>query len=147
MIPTKIAHIKNATVFKMIPRYPPRPVLTPSTIVKTIMPNTSSMIAALMIVCPTSDLIFPSSLRTATEMLTDVAVKIVPMKTASKNLCVPKPSKPQKQSAIIVPITRGVMTPHAATIVALNPDFARDLRFVPSPAENMIRMTPISAIY
>ena len=66
--------------------YPPLPVLTPSTTVKTTIPITSSIIAALTIVCPISLLIFPSSLSTATVILTEVAVRIVPMKTHLKKL-------------------------------------------------------------
>ena len=45
-----IAQTKKASVFKMIPRYPPLPELTPRTIVNTIIPITSSIIAALIIV-------------------------------------------------------------------------------------------------
>ena len=80
--PVIIAAIKNSTVFMTISRYPPFPVLTPRTTVRTIIPNTSSIIAALTIACPMSDFIFPSSLSVATVMLTDVAVKIVPMNIA-----------------------------------------------------------------
>ena len=79
-----IAQTKKARVFNIIPRYPPLPELTPSTIVSTMIPITSSIIAALTIAWPTSDLIFPSSLRTATVILTEVAVSIVPMKTHLK---------------------------------------------------------------
>ncbi len=64
-----------------------------------------------------------------------------------KKFCVPNPSNPKKKKDIIVPITRGTITPHAAITVDLTPDLINDLRFVPSPAENMIRITPISDIY
>ena len=131
----------------MIIRYPPLPELTPSTIVKTIIPITSSIIAALTIVCPISVLILPNSFNTATVILTDVAVRIVPIKTHLKKLCVPQPSEPKKKIDIIVPMISGTKTPQQATSVALNPDFTRDLRLVPSPAENIIRITPISDIY
>ena len=79
-------------------------------------------------------------------MLTDVAVKIVPTKTDLKNSCVPKPSKPQKHKAMTVPINKGTKTPQQAIIVDLIPDFISDFRFVPRPAENIIKITPISAI-
>ena len=54
----------------------------PTTKVRTTIPMTSSMIAALMIVVPVSDLRYPSSWREATEMLTEVAVMITPVKIA-----------------------------------------------------------------
>ena len=147
MNPPTIAQTKKAKIFKIIARYPPEPELTPKTIVKTIIPITSSIIAALTIVCPTSVLIFPSSFKTATEILTEVAVKIVPMNIDLKKFNVPKPSKPQKQSAIIVPIIKGTKTPIQAIIVDLIPDFTSDFKFVPKPAENIIKITPISAMY
>ena len=43
-----------------------------------ITPMISSRIAAAIMEVPTFELILPSSLRTATVMLTDVAAKIVP---------------------------------------------------------------------
>ena len=92
-------------------------------------------------------LILPSSFKTATVMLTDVAVSIVPINTQRKKFGVPQPSLPKKNMAIIVPIINGINTPLVAIIVALKPDFTRDLRFVPRPAENIIRITPISAMY
>ena len=59
--PTPIANAKKPIVFKRTSSTPPLPVPTPSTIVKTTIPITSSIIAALIIVCPISVLIFPNS--------------------------------------------------------------------------------------
>ena len=57
-------------------------LLKPMTKVRTIIPITSSMMAALTMVVPTLLLILPSSCSEATVMLTLVAVIIVPIKTA-----------------------------------------------------------------
>ena len=63
------------------------------------MPKTSSIIAELTIVCPISVLSFPNSFKTATEILTEVAVNIVPTNTHLKNSGEPNEWNPQKQHA------------------------------------------------
>ena len=59
--------------------------LNPITMVRTMIPITSSIIAALTIVVPIISFSFPSSFKTCTVILTDVAVNTVPTKTALKN--------------------------------------------------------------
>ena len=48
---------------------------------------------------------------------------------------------------MIVPKINGTKTPQQAMIVAFTPDLIKDLMFVPRPAENIIKITPISAMY
>ena len=56
--------------------------LKPITKVRTMMPITSSIIAALRIVVPTFPFSLPISFNDSTVMLTEVAVRITPMNTA-----------------------------------------------------------------
>ena len=56
--------------------------LKPMTTVSTMIPMTSSMMAAFKMVVPTSVFSLPSSFKACTVMLTDVAVRITPIKTA-----------------------------------------------------------------
>ena len=58
------------------------------------MPITSSIIAALSIVVPSSVLSLPSSFRVSTVMLTLVAVMITPINTAVRNFSLPHGEKP-----------------------------------------------------
>ena len=71
--------------------------LKPMTKVSSRMPSTSSMIAALRMVVPTLPLSLPISRRVSTVMLTEVAVMMVPMNTASKKASEPTGLKPYRQ--------------------------------------------------
>ncbi len=82
MYPPTIAIMKKAIVLITTVPGCESGFLKPITKVRTIIPITSSMIAALTMVVPTLLLILPSSCRTATVILTLVAVIMVPMKTA-----------------------------------------------------------------
>lgn len=80
--PTTIAQTKNNRVEMPTFRGFEAGSLNPITTVSTIIPITSSMIAAFRIVVPTSVFSLPNSFRACTVMLTDVAVSITPIKTA-----------------------------------------------------------------
>ena len=79
--PTPIAKTKKPTAFNSVIQMLPPP-LRPVMMLKVIMPNTSSMIAALKIVVPTFVFNLPSSRSVSTVMPTLVAAKIVPIKRA-----------------------------------------------------------------
>ncbi len=116
------------------------------TMVSTMMPMTSSIIAALIIVVPSSPLSLPRSLSACTVMDTLVAVIMTPMNTFLRNSSVPGSPKPWKSPESTKPPIRGTSTPQLAIRSALKPTFTSSRRFVPRPAENMRRMTPISAM-
>ena len=92
--PTIIAKAKNASVLSSTQSGFDSGFLNPITKVSTKIPITSSMIAALRIVVPSSVLSLPISFRASTVMLTLVAVIITPMNTAVKNFSEPHGAKP-----------------------------------------------------
>ena len=75
-------HTKNSTVCITTVSGFDSGFLKPITKVRTMMPITSSIIAALVMSVPTCSLMCPSSLSVCTVMPTDVAVSIVPIKIA-----------------------------------------------------------------
>ena len=87
MKPTTIANTKNNNILNNNPAILPSPVgLTiPDTTANIMIPITSSMIAPPRIEIPCFDANCFMSLRTETEILTDVAVKIVPIYIAPSN--------------------------------------------------------------
>ena len=78
--PTAAAKAKKRTIFTstspMFTLSPPRLVTT----VRQMRPNTSSMRAAARMVLPTLVESLPSSFRVSTEMETEVAVRMTPIK-------------------------------------------------------------------
>ena len=114
------------------------------TSVKAMRPSTSSMSAAARIVLPTLVSSFFISLSVSTVMLTDVAVRMVPMKIFSMKPVLsmsPASSAPQ---ASAVPMRNGTTTPRTATIKPALPLCLSSLMSVPIPAENISTMTPSS---
>ena len=114
------------------------------TSVSATRPSTSSMSAAARIVLPTLVSSFFISLSVSTVMLTEVAVRIVPVKTLSRKPVVsmrPSSSAPQ---ASAVPIRNGTTTPRTATMKPALPLFFSSLMSVPIPAENINTITPSS---
>ena len=91
--PTK-ATIKNKTVFMTIMEGLTAVSLKPITIVRTMIPMTSSMIAELNMVVPTGPFNFPSSCKDATVILTLVAVRMAPILIDSKKAADPIPPNP-----------------------------------------------------
>ena len=77
-----MANTKKKTVFFITDIGFESGLLNPITNVSTIIPITSSIIAALKIVVPTFPFSFPISFSDSTVILTEVAVKIVPTNTA-----------------------------------------------------------------
>ena len=77
-----MANTKNRTVLTSTVVGLESGLLNPITKVSTMMPMMSSMIAALNMVVPTCPFNLPISFSDSTVMLTDVAVRIVPTKTA-----------------------------------------------------------------
>ncbi len=82
MNPTTRAKAKKRTVFIITCMELDSGLLKPMTKVSTIMPITSSMIAALMMTVPTLLFSLPSSRSVWTVIPTDVAVIITPVKIA-----------------------------------------------------------------
>ena len=82
MKPTTSAMMKNSTVESTTLPGLDSGFLKPMTKVSTMMPMTSSMMAALRMVVPTLPFSFPISFRDCTVMLTLVAVMMTPMNTA-----------------------------------------------------------------
>ena len=68
--------------------------LNAMTKVRTIIPITSSIIAALKMVVPTFPFNLPNSFKDCTVMLTEVAVIITPINTAVKNFSEPHGATP-----------------------------------------------------
>ena len=82
MKPTTSAMMKNSTVENTTLPGLESGFLKPITKVSTMMPITSSMIAALKMVVPTFPCSLPISFRDCTVMLTLVAVMMTPVNTA-----------------------------------------------------------------
>ena len=105
----------------------------------TTIPMTSSMTAAPRIVDPSRDLRTPSSISVCAEMLTLVAVRMVPTKSPSQNTGRPN------ADAIAMPPAIGSTTPPAADQNATWPTRRSSARSVSRPATNISRTTPTSA--
>ena len=104
------------------------------------------MIAAARMVLPTLVCSLPSSCSVSTVMLTEVAVKMVPIKMFCSNRLPSVAKSPRlKINASSVPITIGASTPINATIKPDLPERPKSRKLVPIPAENIITITPSSA--
>ena len=143
--PTTPTKTKKATILTktttMLTCAPARLVTT----VSAIRPRMSSMRAAAKIVLPTLVESLPSSVRVSTVMLTEVAVRMTPMKMFwSRTLpgCANSPRLKKKASP--APIASGTSTPHSATTNPAFPVFFSSWMSVPIPAVNMMTMTPSS---
>ena len=112
------------------------------TMVKAIRPSTSSIKAAARMVLPTTVDSLPISLRVSTVMETEVAVNTTPIKI----FCINALAEPLslKKAASTAPPSKGISTPHKATINPVLPVCLRSSRLVPNPAVNIITMTPSS---
>ena len=104
-----------------------------------MMPITSSMTAAPRMVEPSRERSAFSSISVCAEMLTLVAVRIVPMKRP-----VQKNGRPNA-IAVSAPPPSGRITPPNAAQNATLPTRRISTRSVSSPAMNISRITPISA--
>ena len=96
---------------------PPDACANATTTDNTMMPITSSITAAPRIVDPSLDLRTPSSISTWAEMLTLVAVRIVPTKMPVQNTGIPN------AAAVRMPPIIGSTTPPAADQKAAVPTF------------------------
>ena len=114
------------------------------TSVRAIRPSTSSMSAAAKIVLPTLVSSFFISLSVSTVMLTDVAVRMVPMKMFSIKPVLSMSPSSSAPHASAVPIRNGTITPRTATMKPALPLCLSSLTSVPIPAENISTMTPSS---
>jgi len=112
------------------------------TMVKAIRPSTSSIKAAARMVLPTTVDSLPISLRVSTVMETEVAVNTTPIKI----FCISALAEPLslKKAASTAPPSKGISTPHKATINPVLPVCLRSSRLVPNPAVNIMTMTPSS---
>ena len=112
----------------------------PETIVKAMIPKTSSITAAAKIAFPLSVFIAPISFKVSTVIPTEVAVKITP-----KNKFSIQASGPTLYiMPIAYPIARGTKTPNTAITNAFKPAFFRSVILVSRPAPNIKTITPIS---
>ena len=115
----------------------------PITNVSTMMPITSSIMAAESTTVPTRPLSFPNSRNVSTVIDTLVAVMITPINTHFNASCVE--CKPKNGTAMPNPSASGTKTPASATKLAFKPERFSSPRSVSSPAPNMMRITPSSA--
>ena len=115
-------------------------------IVKAIIPKISSIIAAPKMALPARVFSLPISLRVSTVILTDVAVKITPMKMfCSKMLALASDSDSVLNAmASRNPPAKGTSTPISAMINDARPVFFSSLMSVSIPAVNINTITPIS---
>ena len=120
---------------------PPARLLTR---VRATRPSTSSISAAARMVLPTFVSSLPISLSVSTVMLTEVAVRIVPMKISSSRLLLSIRPTAFAPHARPVPISRGTITPSRATQKPARPLFFSSCTSVPIPAENISTTTPSS---
>ena len=104
----------------------------------TISPSTSSITAAPRIVEPAFERSCPTFIKVCAVIVTLVAVRIVPRKTASGQL---KPNLRARKA----PVAIGSTTPPAAAQKAADTVFFIMLVSVSSPATNISKTTPISA--
>ena len=151
-IPAPIANTKNASIHKTDIIVKPFGLITSKTgevdtppfidkaIANTIMPKTSSMIAADTIIVPTLVCSLPSSLNTSTVMPTLVAVIITPIKSQVK-----KPNERKNKNPTNVPSPSGTSTPPSAIKKAFAPVLLISSSLVSKPAVNITNITPTSA--
>ena len=116
--------------------------------VSAIIPIISSIIAAPKIAFPERVLSLPSSFKVSTVILTDVAVKITPIKIFCKKT-VPLASDSilpgiLKKAPTKYPPTKGTATPKIAITKEAFPLFLSSLTSVSRPAQNINTITPIS---
>ena len=119
------------------------------TMVRAIIPNISSIMAAPKIVFPTFEFNLSISLRVSTVILTDVAVSIVPINIFCKNTFELSendiiPSR-LKYDATKNPPNRGTIIPSKAMKKEALPEFFNSTISVSIPAKNINKITPISA--
>lgn len=114
------------------------------TMVRAIRPSTSSIRAAARMVLPTLVSSLPISFSVSTVMLTEVAVRMVPMNTSSKNPLVSIMPVRSANIASPVPRTSGTITPSRATRKPALPLCFSSWISVPMPAENISTITPNS---
>ena len=116
------------------------------TTVKATMPRMSSMIAAPKIALPARVFNFPISLRVSTEMLTEVAVKMIPIKMFCRKILAPGPAIASllKKCAKANPPPSGTRTPINAITKDALPVFFSSWISVSKPAVNIRTMTPTS---
>ena len=110
--------------------------------VRAIIPRISSINAAPRIALPERVDSFPISLSVSTVMLTEVAVRMTPIKTFCKNAsdCV------LKMEAMTNPPASGTITPIKAIRKDALPERLSSPISVSRPAVNISTITPISAI-
>ena len=111
----------------------------PAVNARMTMPMMSSSTAAVTIVAPTLPCSLPSSRSTDTVMPTDVAVRMTPKNSLCLN------SSPGIINDTPSPAASGTITPREVIKRDAAPLRLSSLKFVSSPAENMIMTTPISA--
>ena len=113
--------------------------------VRAIMPKISSITAAPSIALPDLEERRPISLSVSTVILTDVAVRIIPIKIfCSIGLASPSTLSLLNIDAIPHPPSRGTITPNSAIINDDAPVFLSSFISVSSPAQNIKTITPIS---
>ena len=83
----------------------------------------------------------PISLSVSTVMLTEVAVRMTPMKRFCKKFSPPRLKNQESRN----PPASGTSTPHSAMTKEARPDRLSSAMSVSSPAVNIRTMTPISA--
>ena len=114
-----------------------------------MIPRISSMMAAPKIAFPERVFNFPSSFNVSTVILTDVAVKMIPIKIFCKKIeqdasDAIKSGLLKNQAAANPPIS-GTTTPNNAIIKEAFPLSFNSLISVSIPAQNINTITPISA--
>ena len=119
------------------------------TIVNATIPRISSMIAAPRIALPERVLSFPSSFNVSTVILTEVAVRITPIKIFCRKILADAsdsiiPGRLNKY-AVANPPASGTSTPQSAIIKDAFPHALSSLISVSIPAQNIRTTTPISA--
>ena len=141
---TTIAKTKKSTILSIT-----SPIFTDLsahevTIVSAIIPRISSIRAAPRIALPDFDERRPISLSVSTVILTEVAVRIIPIKMFCKVILVGKSLSLLKIVATPQPARSGTITPSNAIINDDLPVFLSSLISVSSPAQNIRTITPIS---
>ena len=112
-------------------------------------PKISSMMAAPKIALPARVFNFPSSFNVSTVILTDVAVRIIPIKIfCNSGAAVASEIPPLLNiEARANPPARGIIIPRIAITIEAFPVFFNSLISVSSPAVNIKTITPSSATW
>ena len=142
--PTTKAKTKNPAILSSTMPMLSSPPARLHTSVSATRPSTSSMSAAARIVLPTLVSSFFISLSVSTVMLTEVAVRMVPMKMFSIKPVLSMSPSSSAPHASAVPMRNGTTTPRTATMKPALPLCLSSLTSVPIPAENISTMTPNS---